>query len=87
METFKISREQIQSLNNLGLKWDCNIEQENVDVPTKYETEEGIKLGKWLRTQRQSYEGNGTNKITENPNQYVENIADSNHKQKKLGTR
>ena len=35
METFKISREQIQSLNNLGLKWDCNIEQENVDVPLK----------------------------------------------------
>lgn len=82
METFKISREQIQSLNNLGLKWDCNIEQENVNVPLKIE-----ELGQWCDRQRQSYEDNGTNKITENPNQYVENIADSNHKQKKLGTR
>ena len=82
METFKISREQIQSLNNLGLKWDCNIEQENVDVPLKIG-----ELGQWYDRQHQSYEGNGTNKITENPNQYVENIADSNHKQKKLGTR
>ena len=82
METFKISREQIQSLNNLGLKWDCNIEQENVDVTVKIG-----ELGQWYDRQRQSYEDNGTNKITENPNQYVENIADSNHKQKKLGTR
>ena len=45
------------------------------------------ELGQWYDRQRQSYEDNGTNKITENPNQYVENIADSNHKQKKLGTR
>ena len=85
----KIADDQIQLLNNLGMKWQIQKENwyenyyaleeyykehENIDVPTKYETEEGLKLGKWLRTQRQSYKGKGTNKITQDQIQLLNNL-------------
>ena len=39
-------------------------EHGNIDIPYKYETEDEIKLGTWLATQRQAYKGKGTWKIT-----------------------
>ncbi len=77
--TGKITEEQIELLNHLGMKWQIRDKiwndyyqllkeyQEkhgNIDVPRSYE-KDGMKLGKWLSAQRQAYKGIGTNKITE----------------------
>lgn len=78
-ETHKITKYQIELLNDLGMKWnlreenwdenyylleDYYREHGNIDVPRLYEVN-GIKLGFWLKNQRQAYKGNSTCKITE----------------------
>ena len=86
----KITEEQIQLLDDLGMIWDMNIkawnknyevlkkyyvEHGNIDVPQKYETEEGIKLGRWLQNQRSAYKEKYTNKITEEQIQLLNNLG------------
>ena len=54
----------------------------NLEVPVKFKTtngieydENGIALGKWTDTQRQAYQGKGTNKITEEQIKKLEQIG------------
>ena len=54
----------------------------NLEIPCGYKTlngyeytEEGIALGAWLNTQRQTYKGQGTFKITENQIKLLEEIG------------
>ena len=54
----------------------------NLEIPQGYKTlngyeyaESGIALGTWLHTQRQAYKGQGSNKITENQIQLLEEIG------------
>ena len=77
-------------LNNLGMKWNnhdenwntyyCVLKEYyekygNVDVPERYETKDGIKLGIWLATQRQAYKGKGKSKITEDQIQLLNDLG------------
>lgn len=71
--TYKITQEQIDKLNKLGIVWEkikiyswneyYNLlveyknEYGNIDVPRKY-VKNGIKLGIWLKTQRDKYKYN-----------------------------
>ena len=86
----KITEEQIQLLNNLGMIWNRYTnswlkyytalkkyyqEHGNIDIIKNYETEDGIKLGKWLNNQRQAYKGKGTNKITKNKIQLLNDLG------------
>ena len=88
--TCKITEDQIQLLNDLGMKWEFKKEiwddyysaleeyykeHGNIDVPTRYETKDGIKLGSWLHNQRQAYKGKGTCKITEEQIQFLNNLG------------
>ena len=85
-----ITEEQIQLLNDLGMKWDCRTEvwnekykileeyykeYGNIDVPNNYKTNDGFKLGQWLDRQRQSCKGNNSNKITENQIQLLNKLG------------
>ena len=54
----------------------------NLEIPYHYKTlngyeytEEGIALGIWITNQRQAYKGQGSNKITENQIQLLEEIG------------
>ena len=54
----------------------------NLEIPQKFETingyeyqEGGLKLGKWLRTQRQAYKGKGNYKITQERIELLEKIG------------
>ena len=54
----------------------------NLEIPCSYKTlngyeyaEEGIALGAWLNTQRQTYKGQGSNKITEEQIKLLEEIG------------
>ena len=82
-----VEREKL--LNKLGMKWEVKKEtwdekeyaleeyykkHGNIDVPVNYETEEGIRLGIWLRTQRQTYKGKGTSKITQEQIQLLNDL-------------
>lgn len=75
----ELSKDQIKKLEELGIVWSINDEkwnqkykllegyyQEhgNIDVPKEYEVNE-IRLGTWLRTQRQAYIGKNSCKITQ----------------------
>ena len=88
----KITESQVQLLNDLGMKWEFQKEtwddyysaleeyykeHGNIDVPKNYETKDGVKLGRWLGTQRQAYKGKGkvTNKINENQIQLLNNLG------------
>lgn len=76
--TGKLSQEKIDKLNKLGMNWEKRLTWDdhyrlleeyynkygNINVPQSYEIN-GIKLGKWLSTQRRAYKGNVSNKITE----------------------
>ena len=88
--THKISSDQIQLLDDLGMIWDMNIKawnknyealkkyyekHGNVDVPERYETKDGIKLGIWLATQRQAYKGKGKSKINEDQIQLLNDLG------------
>ena len=88
--TCNITEDQTQLLNNLGMKWEVQKENwnksyyaleeyykkyGNIDVPTRYETKDGIKLGSWLSHQRQAYKGKGTCKITENQIQLLNDLG------------
>mgnify|MGYP004470826107 CR=1 FL=1 len=76
----RIMENQVQLLNDLGMKWEVQKETwnenyyaleeyykkyGNIDVPRNYVTQEGLKLGLWLNTQRQAYNGKSKCKITE----------------------
>ena len=76
--TNKITKEQINLLNKLGMIWDKYDESwyiyyyalkeyydkyGNVDISRNYVTDGGLKLGFWLHNQQQAYRGNGTNMI------------------------
>ena len=75
----KMPKNRIKLLNNLGMKWDKSAEDWNtyyyelekyyqrtgsVNVPFKYVTEEGLKLGNWLNAERQAYKCHGKSKIS-----------------------
>ncbi len=75
----KITEERIELLNHLGMNWqirdkiwndyyqllkEYQEEYGNIDVPYAYE-KDGMKLGIWLRNQRQSYKGISEGKIKE----------------------
>ena len=85
----KITEEQIQLLNDLGMKWEVQKETwdekkyaleeyykkyGNINVPRNYVTQEGIKLGLWLNTQRLSYRNMGSCKITQNQIQLLNDL-------------
>ena len=74
-----ITQDQIQLLEELGIKWKIRTttwkdyyellkqyqeEHGNIDVPCSYE-KNGIKLGKWLAARRYAYIGKGTARITQ----------------------
>ena len=46
----------------------------NIDVPRNYVTQEGIKLGLWLNTQRQAYRNKGNCKITQDQIQLLNGL-------------
>lgn len=75
----KLSEKQISLLDDLGMKWDYIIdtwndyyqlleeyyqEHGNSDVPQYYEID-GVKLGQWVRMQRQAIKGIYLNRITD----------------------
>ena len=85
----KITEDQIQLLNDLGMKWEVQKENwyekyyaleeyykehGNIDVPFRYETKEGVKLGSWLNNQRLAYNGKGNNKITQDQIQLLNDL-------------
>ena len=87
--THKITKDQIQLLDNLKMNWDMNIavwnknynalkeyyeEYGNVDVPGKYVTKDGLKLGQWVFVQRKAYKGKGKSKITEDQIHLLNNL-------------
>ncbi len=49
-------------------------EHGNIDVPQRYITDDGLKLGVWLRDQRRAYMGNGTRKISRHRIQLLEKL-------------
>ena len=66
-----LTEEQIRQLEGIGMTWDAvsakwergyaeaaayYAEHQNLDVPQKYVTESGLKLGNWVAYQRQSYQ-------------------------------
>ncbi len=85
----KITKNQIQLLDDLGMIWNCHVEKwdknyyaleeyykkyGNIDVSQKYETEDGINLGSWLHAQRQAYKGKGNCKITHDQIQLLNDL-------------
>ena len=77
--TNKITKEQIDLLNKMGMVWDKYNENwytyyyalkgyydkyGNINISRNYVTEDGLKLGHWLHNQKQAYRGNSTNIIT-----------------------
>ena len=88
-DNHRITKDQIQLLNDLGMKWEVKKEiwderyyaleeyykeYGNIDVPRNYITQEGIKLGLWLDIQRSSYKEKGTNKITQDQIQLLNDL-------------
>ena len=76
--------------DRLSMTWDNKYELAkiyyehygNLEIPVKFRTtngieydENGIALGRWIGTQRQAYQGNGTNKITEEQIKKLEQIG------------
>ena len=73
-----LTKDRIEKLEKLGIKWVIYIDvwdrnyklleeyyekHGNIDVPNTYKVN-GINLGRWLNTQRQTYKGKGAYKIT-----------------------
>ncbi len=88
-ETGRITQDQIQLLEELGINWQIHNttwkdyyellkqyqeEHGNIDVPFSYE-KNGIKLGKWLSDQRQLYKGKRKGKISEDQIQLLEELG------------
>jgi len=76
--------------DRLSMTWDNKYELAkiyyehygNLEIPVKFRTtngieydENGIALGRWIGTQRQAYQGKGTNKITEEQIKKLEQIG------------
>ncbi len=87
--TYKITEDRIKLLEKLGMKWNLHDkkwndyyqllteyqkEHGNIDVPMSYE-KNGMKLGKWLVTQRTAYKGIGTYKRTGKRIQLLEKLG------------
>ena len=85
----RIMENQVQLLNDLGMKWEVQKETwnenyyaleeyykkyGNIDVPRNYVTQEELKLGLWLNTQRQAYNGKSKCKITEDQIQLLNGL-------------
>ncbi len=86
---YKIIPDQIEKLEKLGMKWDSKTpsweenyvllekyyeEHGDIDVPQLYEVN-GVKLGRWLGTQRQAYKGNNRYKIIPDQIEKLENLG------------
>ncbi len=84
-----LTSKQIERLEKLGMKWDSKValweenyvllekyykEHGNIDVPQLYEVN-GVKLGRWLSTQRQAYKGNNCYKIIPDQIEKLENLG------------
>ena len=76
--------------DRLSMTWDNKYELAkiyyehygNLEIPIRFKTtngieydENGIALGRWIGTQRQAYQGKGTNKITEEQIKKLEQIG------------
>ncbi len=74
-----LSKKQIMLLEKLGIKWSKRVgdwneyyhnlkdyyeKHGNSDVPKRYVTDNGIKLGQWVLRQRQLYNGNISGKLS-----------------------
>ncbi len=85
----RITQNQIKLLEELGIRWnpydqkwndyyellkEYQEEHGNIDVPNFYE-KNGMKLGKWLSTQRQAYKGNRRSRITQNQIKLLEELG------------
>ncbi len=89
--TAKITKEQIQLLNELGMKWRIRVREKTWDdyyqllkeyqktygnIDVPYFYEKnGMKLGSWLSMQRQAYKGNGKTKIKEEQIQLLNELG------------
>ncbi len=86
---YKITENQIQLLEELGMNWQVHDkkwndyyellkeykeEYGNIDVPQAYE-KDGMKLGTWLSTQRQTYQGKTQCKMTDTHIQLLEELG------------
>ena len=89
-DNHRITKDQIQLLNDLGMRWEVQKENwdknyyaleeyykknGNIDIPENYVTQEGVKLGSWLNNQRSAYKGKGKSKITEDQIQLLNDLG------------
>ena len=97
--SYKITKEQIELLNKIGMRWD-NIDTMdqwmekynlakayyehygNLEIPVNFKTingieydENGVNLGRWITSQRTAYKSQGTNKITKEQIELLEQIG------------
>ena len=88
MGTSKLTKEQIELLNQIGMRWE-NLDpmvdwlenynlakvyyehHNNLEIPVRFKTkngyeydENGVPLGRWIKTQRKAYKGIGHHKLT-----------------------
>lgn len=85
-----LTPERIEQLNELGMVWDVPdylwqknylsameyyLAHGNLDVPTKFVTEDGIKLGQWLRTIREVRAGKRKGVLTEEQIRLLDEIG------------
>lgn len=85
----KLSTERIKQLEELGMVWNLQYRKWNVyysalcdyydkhgniNVLFDYQTEDGLKLGRWLNNQKQAYKGNGNCHISNEQIELLEKL-------------
>ena len=92
----KLTPERIRLLNSIGMVWDKPdawehryrlaeqylAENGNLNIPTKYKTEDGIWLGTWLYRQRSALQGKESNsKLTAEQKNKLKALGDATHQE------